>query len=206
MTLASIHGKQHIRTLGLIGALALGLGLGLSTEVSAQEEEGGDHLIPHKVAGVSIDGGLTWILQATDGAPQNTTALSYSMDLGLEAPVSEHGKAVIALEAGDGLGVDASLGSLSTANYDAFYTNLQEIQTANHTNLVVPSVSQVYYEGEYMDGNLAVSAGKLDVHGNYDDNAYANDETDQFISAIFVRSPGTNYAELDRYYAPGIAL
>jgi carbohydrate-selective porin OprB len=160
----------------------------------------------HQIAGIDISGGITTFLQSTDGAPQNTTALSYSLDLGLEAPVGKHGKAVVALEAGDGLGVDATLGSLSTANYDAFYTNLQDVQTDNHTNLVVPSVSQAYYEGEYYDGGMIVNVGKLDVHGNYDDNAYANDETDQFMSAIFVRSPGTSYAELDRYYAPGIVV
>jgi high affinity Mn2+ porin len=207
MTLPSIQSNRHFRTLGLASAMALGLGLGLglSTDVSAQDEEDGDHLIPHHVGKISIDGGLTWVLQATDGAPQNTTDLSYSMDLSLEAPVSKHGKAVIALEAGDGLGVDATLGSLSTANYDAFYTNLTNT-TPGTTNVVVPSVSQAYYEGDYMEGRMTASVGKLDVYGNFDENAYANDETDQFLSAIFVRSAGTSYAELDQYYAPGIAL
>lgn len=190
----------QIKTLPLLAII--GLGLGWTVTVQAEEETMGKH----QIAGIDISGGITTFLQSTDGAPQNTTALSYSLDLGLEAPVGKHGKAVVALEAGDGLGVDSTLGSLSTANYDAFYTNLQDVQTDNHTNLVVPSVSQAYYEGEYYDGGMIVNVGKLDVHGNYDDNAYANDETDQFMSAIFVRSPGTSYAELDRYYAPGIVV
>ena len=196
--------RRRIRTLGLLSVM--GFGLAWNMQASAEENPDEGHLITHQIGGVHIDGGITWFLQATDGAPQNATDLSYSMDLGLEAPVSKHGKAVIALEAGDGLGVDATLGSLSTANYDAFYTNLQDIQSGNHTNLVVPSVSQAYYEGQYLEGGMMVSVGKLDVHGYYDDNAYANDETDQFMSAIFVRSAGTSYAELDQYYAPGIAL
>jgi len=196
--------RRRIRTLGLLSVM--GFGLAWNMQASAEENPDEGHLITHQIGGVHIDGGITWFLQATDGAPQNATDLSYSMDLGLEAPVSKHGKSVIALEAGDGLGVDATLGSLSTANYDAFYTNLQDIQSGNHTNLVVPSVSQAYYEGQYLEGGMMVSVGKLDVHGYYDDNAYANDETDQFMSAIFVRSAGTSYAELDQYYAPGIAL
>ena len=200
-----IHGNRRLRALGLLSALAIGVDFGISENTFAHEEEDGDHLIPHQVGKISIDGGLTWVLQATDGAPQNATDLSYSMDLGIEAPGGKHGKAVIALEAGDGLGVDSSLGSLSTANYDAFYTNLTNA-SPDATNLVVPSVSQAYYEGDYWDGGLIASVGKLDVHSMYDDNAYANDETDQFLSAIFVRSSGTSYAELDQYYAPGIAL
>jgi carbohydrate-selective porin OprB len=195
-----ICNDPQIKTLPLLAIM--GLGLGWTVAVQAEEETVGKH----RIAGIDISGGITTFLQSTDGAPQNTTALSYSLDLGLEAPVGEHGKAVVALEAGDGLGVDATLGSLSTANYDAFYTNLQDIQTGNHTNLVVPSVSQAYYEGEYFDGGMIIDLGKLDVHSNYDDNAYANDETDQFMSAMFVRSPGTSYAELDRYYAPGIVI
>lgn len=194
---------RRTRDLALLGLM--GLSIAWNVQVKAEETPDEEHLITHQIGGVSIDGGLTWYLQATDGAPQNATDLTYTMDLGLEAPVSEHGKVVIALEAGEGEGVDATLGSLSTANYDAFYTNITDI-APGATNNVVPSVSQAYYEGEYMDGGMVVSAGKLDVHAYYDDNAYANDETDQFMSAIFTRSPGTSYAELDQYYAPGIVL
>ncbi|MFQ5487137.1 MAG: carbohydrate porin [Gammaproteobacteria bacterium] len=66
------------------------------------------------------------------------------------------------------------------------------------------SISQAYYENEFLAGDLVVDAGKLDVHSFFDDNAYANDETDQFLSAIFTRSADTTYAQLDYYYAPGV--
>jgi Carbohydrate-selective porin, OprB family len=195
----------HFSSLSLVSALALVLALVLSMDVSAKDEEGEGNIIPLHIGIISFEGGMTWYLQTTDGAPQNTTALSYSLDLGLQAQIGEYGKAVIALEAGDGRGVDATLHSLSTANYDAFYTNLTNA-SPDATNVVVASVSQAYYEGEYLEGGLVVSIGKLDVHAQYDDNAYANDETDQFMSGIFTRSAGTSYAELDQYYAPGIAL
>lgn len=183
----------------------LGLGIGWSDAVNAHEDDAGESAIGHQIAGIEISGGLTWFLQSSDGAPQNATALSYSVDLGLEAPVSSHGKMVMALEAGDGKGIDATLNSLSTAGYDPYFTNLTDA-APDSVNVVVPTISQLYYEGAYLDDNLVVSVGKLDVHGIFDDNAYANDETDQFMSGIFVRSAGTNYAELDQYYAPGIAL
>ena len=117
----------RIKTLPLLAIM--GLGLGWTVAVQAEEETMGKH----QIAGVDISGGITTFLQSTDGAPQNTTALSYSLDLGLEAPVGEHGKAVVALEAGDGLGVDATLGSLSTANYDAFYVKHFDVRHFSQT-------------------------------------------------------------------------
>jgi len=173
-------------------------------------EEDGGHLISHHVAGLGIEGGVTWFLQGTDGNDNgagDALDLTYSFDLSLEARVSNEGKVVAAFEAGNGNGVDGRLSSLSTANYDAFVTDtFADATHSGVTDINSPSLSQLYYEGEYMDGQLVVDFGKLDVHSMYDDNAYANDETDQFLSAIFTRSPGTSYAELDRYYAPGMAV
>jgi len=152
-----------------------------------------------------IDGGLTWFLQATTGASNDTSALTYTFDLSLQSQVSEHGTINVALEAGDGEGIDPSIGALSATNYDAFYSELTSA-VAGSTNVVAPSISQAYYEGVYMDDRLVVNIGKLDIHSLFDDNAYANDETDQFMSAIFTRSADTTYAQLDYYYAPGLAL
>ena len=182
----------------------MGLSLGWGNLAAAHEGEDGEegHLIQHDVDGVYMDGGLTWFLQSTDGLPDDTAALTYSFDLSLEAAVGEHGKAVVALEGGEGTGVNDAVGSLSAVNYDAFYSELTST-VGGATNVVVPSISQAYYEGDY--DNLVVSVGKLDVHSMYDDNAYANDETDQFMSAMFTRSPGTSFHELDYYYAPGLA-
>ena len=197
--------KRGIRDIPQFKGVVLFTMLGLSAGWSVTTHADDNAKMELNISGIDIRGGITTILQSTDGAPVNATDFSYSLDLSLEARVSPHGKAVVALEAGDGLGVDTTLGSLSTANYDAFYTNLTNA-TSNATNVVVPSVSQAYYQGEYLDGDMVVNIGKLDVHSMYDNNAYANDETDQFLSAIFVRSSGTSYAELDQYYAPGVSL
>lgn len=166
------------------------------------EEEGG-HVIPHEIGKLNITGGVTSILQGTSGVPNNNdvTDFTYTLDLNFEAAISPHGKVVVALEAGNGTGVNDIDGTgyfLSIPNYDAYIT-----ETSGFTAI---SVSQAYYEAEYFDGFLGVVAGKLDVHSLYDENAYANDETDQFISGIFTRYPGSLFAELDSYYAPGIAL
>lgn len=163
-----------------------------------EEEEG--HLIPHEIGKLNITGGLTSILQGTSGLADNgdVTDFTYTLDLNFEAAVSETGKIVIALEAGNGEGVNDNTPSLSISNYDAYVTEAGGI--------VTPSVSQVYFEGTFLDGRLGLNVGKLDVHSLYDENAYANDETDQFITGIFTRYPGSIWAELDSYYAPGVAV
>lgn len=163
------------------------------------------HIIPHEIGKLSIEGGVTSILQGTSGIPVDggdVTDFTYTLDLVFEAAISEEGKVVIALEAGNGGGVNDNTGAISSPNYDAFIT---EISTSANAFAAI-SVSQAYFEGEFLDGTLGLTAGKLDVHSFYDENAYANDETDQFISGIFTRYPGSIFAELDSYYAPGIAL
>ena len=190
---------SHIKALILLSIM----GLDLSWNATAHANE--TILDEFKSSGIDIIGGITTYLQSSDGAPQNATALSYSLDLGFEAAVSEHGKVIIALEAGDGKGINATLNSLSTAGYDPYLTNITA-SNPDTTNIVVPSVSQLYYEGDYPEENLVATIGKIDINGMFDENAYANDETDQFMSGIFVRSIGTNFAELDQYYAPAVAL
>lgn len=191
--------KRSIAASAAAGAVAFGFMV--TQPIAAQAaEEGGGHIIPHEIGKLNISGGITSILQGTSGLAGNSdvTDLTYTLDLNFEAAISEHGKVVVALEAGDGYGVNDNLPSLSISNYDAYVTE--------NSGIVTPSVSQAYYEGEYMDGLLGVTVGKLDVHSLYDENAYANDETDQFVSGIFTRYPGTIFHELDSYYAPGLAL
>lgn len=190
----------------MLKAAVVGATLGISMTALAHEdhEEEEVHLVPHEVGGIELEGGVTWFLQGSSGVADDTTALSYSLDIGLQRQISEHGKVLVALEAGDGQGIDGTVGSLSALNYDAFFTELTT-NVSGSTNVVVPSISQAFYEGEYAAGSLVVNVGKLDVHSLFDDNAYANDETDQFLSAIFTRSADTSYKQLDYYYAPGVA-
>lgn len=175
-----------------------------STVLAHDGEEDG-HLIPHEVGKLEITGGITSVLQGTSGIADNgdVTDFSYTLDLNFEAPIGSNGKVVVALEAGNGNGVndinnDGESEFLSIPNYDPYITEAGGI--------VTPSVSQAYYEGSYYDGLLGVRVGKLDVHSCHDENAFANDETDQFLTGMFTRYAGSIFPELDSYYAPGILL
>jgi len=178
---------------------------GVTGSVLAHEGTDDGHIIPHEFAGLNFDGGTTWFLQATSGAKKDTAALTYTLDLAIEKDLGGRGKVAVAFEAGDGEGVDSDIGTLSSVNYDAFFTELTN-NVGGSTNVVALSISQAYYENEFGSGRLVIDAGKQDVHALFDDNAFANDETDQFLSAIFTRSADTSYKQLDFYYAPAVAL
>lgn len=192
--------KSILRILTATSAAVLFSSTFMYSTVLAHDGEEDRHLIPHEVGKLDITGGITSVLQGTNGlkAGGDVTDFSYTLDLNFEAPIGKSGKVVIALEAGNGNGVNDNMPSLSISNYDPYITEAGGI--------VTPSVSQVYYEGNYFDGLLGVKAGKLDLHSCHDDNAFANDETDQFLTGMFVRSAGSMFAELDDYYAPGIIL
>lgn len=169
-------------------------------------QEDNQHIFPHEVGKLNITGGITSILQGTSGISDSmggdVTDFTYTLDLNFEAAISSTTKVTIALEAGNGTGVnvinDDTSPFLSIPNYDAYITEIAGIAAI--------SVSQAYLKGTYLDGRLSLNIGKLDVHSLYDYNLYANDETDQFISGIFTRYPGSIFPELDSYYAPGVAV
>lgn len=197
--------KKSRKNLPLSAVALISILCALSTApvtVHAEAEEEGGHIIPHEIGKLEISGGITSILQGTSGISDSlggdVTDFTYTLDLNFEAAVSPTGKVVIALEAGNGNGVNDNTPSMSISNYDAYVTEVGSI--------VTPSVSQAYFEGSFVDGLLGLQAGKLDVHSLYDENTYANDETDQFISGIFTRYPGSIFPELDSYYAPGVAI
>ncbi len=169
------------------------------------EEGNGGHIIPHEIGKLNISGGITSILQGTSGiaGSNDVTDFTYTLDINLEAGVTPTGKVVVVLEAGNGGGVNDDTGALSSANYDAFIT---ELTTDNNNSFAAISVSQAYFEGSFFGGLLGLKVGKLDVHSCHDENAYANDETNQFITGMFARYAGSIFPELDSYYAPGISL
>ena len=144
----------------VLTAAALGLGLALPDFASAHEEG--------EEGGIELEAGMTWYLQSTSGAPDDGTDLTYTFDFGLSGKVGEHGTAVIAFEAGGGDGIDQRLGSLSTANYDAFVTDLfglNPVIGGALTDLQALSISQLYYEHEFtsLTQNITFIAEQLGI-------------------------------------------
>ncbi len=131
--------------------------------------------------GLKIGAGATFIVQGTHNAnaisPKEDVAdASYSIDLEIEKEFKGiDGKAFMHLEAGGGAGVEDELTVFSNVNRDA--DNEQNVR-----------LTEVYYEQNLFDKKLSLTFGKLDSTVYLDANAFANDETAQFLGRIYRNS------------------
>ena len=131
--------------------------------------------------GITIEAGGTFVLQgvskANDGTDKGITDASFSFDLGLGKEFDNGGMLFAHIEGahGDGL-CETSIEAYSSVNADAGSTdNLLEI-------------TEFWYEQPLFDKKVTVTFGKLNAGGYFDENAAANDETEQFLASMFVNN------------------
>ncbi len=117
---------------------------------------------------------------------------SYSVDIAIEAPIGEHGKAALVLEAGEGINVADEVAGLTGVNYDALGSD-NDIE-----------VAQAYYEHSFRDELAVLTVGKIYPYNYFDSNEVAHDETSQFLADIFVRNIAVNWPE--DFYPAGFRL
>ena len=139
-------------------------------------------------AGIEIGFGMTNIYQANVRGGISTHnhrgRHTGSYDLELMADLRKlvglrTGSIFVHLEGGwpDTEGTDGlSVGSAFGVNADA----------GGNDNIVV---KQLFYEGPIFHESLSLMIGKIDFTGIFDRNAYADDETSQFLNAAFVDNP-----------------
>jgi len=120
--------------------------------------------------------GLTGQLDGADSVTDATLAF----DLRLTAQTSKSGKAYIQFKAGNGEGIDEDIPSLSLFNVA---TTARELRLA-----------KIWYEHTFGD-KVRVRGGKLDITTDFDTNAAANDEYDQFLSDGFVNNLAVEFPE-----------
>jgi carbohydrate-selective porin OprB len=139
-------------------------------------------------AGIEIGFGMTNIYQANVRGGTSTHnhrgRHTGSYDLELMADLRklvglQTGSIFVHLEGGwpDTEGTDGlSVGSAFGVNADA----------GGNDNILV---KQLFYEGPIFHESLSLMIGKIDFTGIFDRNAYADDETSQFLNAAFVDNP-----------------
>jgi carbohydrate-selective porin OprB len=132
--------------------------------------------------------GITSILQSTHNANGETNNdavdASYSFDLTLLKTFDEHSQTFLHFEQGNGLGVTDELMLFSNVNADA-----------NPDESI--KIAQAWYEHSFSpkDLDLVLTIGKIDPTSYIDDNAYANDETTQFLGDMFKKSPAIEFPD-----------
>lgn len=130
--------------------------------------------------------GATGLLQGSSGAGElsddgDKTDASASIDLELTAHATENGALYLHLESGSGDGLDGDIATLSGLNDDA----------DDDANV---RLTEVWYEHTF--GNLVrLRVGKVDLTTDFDTNAVANSETDQFLSSGFVNGLAAEFPD-----------
>ncbi len=135
--------------------------------------------------GVSAGASLTMVAQKADGGVTDKTQFSTRADIEVELPMGEIGQAEGRLfahfRAGDGDGIDT--GAFATSNATVFNFNR-------------PVLMQAWYQLDVpvgaVSGNLGrveLTVGKIDPFGFFDQNAAADDESEQFLNLAFIHNP-----------------
>ncbi len=138
---------------------------------------------------ISIGGGMTGVIQASDNNEEANTGEgdvtdgAYSVDLEIESPIGEKGVAFLHIEGGEGSGIDDDVLSLSGCNADAGDTSGRL------------EVTEAWYEHSLLDGALAFTIGKLDLTAYFDGNEVANDEAAQFLSSGFKNNLAVEFSD-----------
>jgi carbohydrate-selective porin OprB len=129
--------------------------------------------------------GLTGIVQGSmnndDNNPDkgDTTDANWSVDFEIGAPIGNHGRAFILIEAGQGDGLTDEAGIA-----DSFF-GVNDDAGGSEARL---EVTEAWYEHTLWDGRVVFTLGKIDLSNYFDANALANDEATQFLATGLVNS------------------
>ncbi|WP_372520711.1 carbohydrate porin [Candidatus Ruminimicrobiellum ovillum] len=172
-----------MKKLAVAAFLAATVTLGFSNAYAAEAES--------LLEGLSINGGITLILQslqksnvstATDGLFYETPTIgSYSVDLEIEKKFDDNNTAFLHLETGTG-DANSRFTAFSGINRDADDSGNQV------------SVTEAWFEHKFNDA-FGMTFGVIDPTSSLDDNAYANDETSQFLGDIFRNAPVISFGD-----------
>jgi len=132
-----------------------------------------------------IAGGVTGVFQGSSGAAaagiNGVFKSSMSFDAEFKLRTSKSGKAYLLFESGAREGIDAHIPSFSGFNDDA----------DDNFNL---RPSEAWYEHAF-GGKTRLRGGKIDITTDFDTNAVANDETEQFLSSGFVNNLAVEFPD-----------
>jgi len=135
------------------------------------------------IQGFEVTAGATAVFQGTHNAnaPGRTKKEAQDLTASLDLMVLKRfqqfpGEAFMHLEAGQGAGVEPDLLVWSNVNKDA----------DNDGNV---RLTELWYEHYFLNKKLSVTAGKMDQSVYFDNCAFANDETTQFLGRMFRNSP-----------------
>jgi Carbohydrate-selective porin len=142
--------------------------------------------------GIKIEAGGTFILQgiskANDGSDKGRTDGSVTFDLGFGKEFENGGSAFMHIEGGAGEGLNGFYYDDVNDEDVSFVNTYSSLNGDAGSSESFMEVTELWYEQPLFDEKVTVTFGKLNAAGYFDDNAVANDETEQFLAAMFVNN------------------
>ena len=136
---------------------------------------------------IDIAGGVTGMLQGSPSSSMftpdddGTISASVAFDIELTVRTSESGTVYVLFESGNGSGLDYHIPTFSGFN-----------DTVNDDFKL--HLSEAWYEHS-LGEKVRIRGGKIDITTDFDANAIANSETDQFLSGGFVNNPAAAFPD-----------
>jgi len=177
--------------------------------ITGEEAVDGEKVYPlQTLRKTRLSGGLTFIAQ---GGLNNEKQFggdradgSFSLDLILESEIRNNGLMIIRGDfmRGDGL---TRLPNLFSGGVNADIEDLKQDNTFKN-NPGTFNLIEALYEQTWEDERYRLSFGQMDPTSYFDQNAFANSETFQFLSPMFVNNIAIRFGGDANGYGPGLVL
>lgn len=159
----------------------------LMVPLSAQEIDADNSDVKTGLSSLKYGVSITGVALGSSGADliesdNNTLEGTASFDFEASMNLSQKGSLYLLLESGAEEGLDGTIPTLTGINTDAY----------GDTDI---SITEFWYEHLLWNDKIRIRAGQLNMSSDFDTNAGANDETDQFLSGMFVNNITLEFPE-----------
>ena len=170
-------------------------------------DEDGHRLHPvRSLYGTTINGGLTTIFQGSLNNKNrfggNRSEASMSADLIFEYGFGAGSSFLFRFDVVQGEGLTGIPALFLNPNGNPSGPN-GDVEGFNNQQL---NINEARYEHRLFENRAMISFGQIDLTSYFDQNNYANSETDQFLANQFVNNNTIDWGGSENFYGPGLVF
>jgi len=177
------------------------------SDTGGKDEQGHPIHFVQSASDIKLNGGMTGIYQWSAGnASQfggNGSEGQMSADLFLETPIGDKGAFLLRLDIEQGVGLTNFPPVFSNPDGNVTGPN-NDVETFNNSQSL--NVNEVRYEHRLLRDGLKITLGQIDLTSYFDENAYANKETFQYIAQHFNNNIAIDWGGSVNFFGPGFVL
>lgn len=179
----------------------------LELEESDVTDDDGHRLHPvRRLYGTTINGGLTTIFQGSLNNSErfggDRSEAFMSADLIFEYGFGAGSSFLFRFDVVQGEGLTSIPSMFLNPNGNPSGPN-GDVEGFNNQQL---NINEVRYEHRFFDNRAMISFGQIDLTSYFDQNNYANSETDQFLANQFVNNNAIDWGGSENFYGPGLVV